>query len=100
MDGSGNLYGTTEFGGSHHEGTVFKLAPSGSGWTETTLYSFCAQGGSPCTDGAVPLRALIMDGAGNLYGPILKDGSHGAGAAFRLAPNGTGRVIYSFCAQG
>jgi len=42
MDGAGNLYGTTAYGG-HHQcdyncgcGTIFKLTPSWSGqWTET-----------------------------------------------------------------
>jgi uncharacterized repeat protein (TIGR03803 family) len=35
MDSAGNLYGTTQFGGTHSFGTVFKLAPNGTGWTET-----------------------------------------------------------------
>jgi len=42
----GDLYGTTQLGGSHGLGTVFKITPSG---TLTKLYSFCAQGG--CADG-------------------------------------------------
>src|SRR6266566_1649856 len=52
MDGTGNLYGTTYYGGSHGLGTVFKLGPSGSGWTHTVLYSFCLQ--TNCTDGYYP----------------------------------------------
>ena len=46
----GNFYGTTEGGGAHGDGTVFKITSSG---TLTTLYSFCP-GGSPCADGAAP----------------------------------------------
>jgi len=52
----GNLYGTTENGGSYKSGVVFKLTPKGK---ETVLYSFCAQSG--CTDGAGPVAGLILD---------------------------------------
>jgi uncharacterized repeat protein (TIGR03803 family) len=37
---SNTLYGTTELGGSHGSGTIYKLQLSGSGNTETILYSF------------------------------------------------------------
>jgi uncharacterized repeat protein (TIGR03803 family) len=103
MDGSGNLYGTTFNGGSHGSGgTVFKLAPSGTGWAETVLYSFCGQGGNACTDGGFPLTDLIMDAAGDLYGTTISGGSDSAGAVFRVAPSGSGwteAVLYSFCSQ-
>jgi uncharacterized repeat protein (TIGR03803 family) len=46
-DGAGNLYGTTYYGGSHTYGAVFKLAPSGTGWTETVLYSFAPKAAPP-----------------------------------------------------
>ncbi len=38
----GNFYGTTIFGGTNGEGTVFKITPGGQ---LTTLYSFCSQSG-------------------------------------------------------
>lgn len=46
MDGSGNLYGTTEFGGSGSYGTVYKIDPNGK---ETVIYNFTNQedGGEP-----------------------------------------------------
>jgi uncharacterized repeat protein (TIGR03803 family) len=103
MDGSGNLYGTTFNAGSHgFGGTVFKLASSSTGWAETVLYSFCAQGGNACTDGAFPHADLIMDAAGNLYGTTTAGGSDSAGTVFRVAPSGSGwteAVLYSFCSQ-
>ena len=40
MDAAGNLYGTTTKDGAHGAGSVFKLTPSGGGWTETDLYDF------------------------------------------------------------
>jgi len=76
MDGSGNLYGTTVGGGARGYGTVFQLTPTGTGWNENVLYSFCPQGN--CADGAYPAAGLIMDGSGNLYGTTQEGG---AGAA-------------------
>ncbi len=40
IDSSGNLYGTTASGGQNGGGVVFKLAPSGGGFTYSVLYSF------------------------------------------------------------
>src|SRR5579872_3961646 len=95
-DASGNLYGTTTWGGSQVTcggdpgcGTVFELTPlPGGGWTETVLYSFL--GGS---DGGEPgYGALILDAAGNLYGTTLQGGTatdacpQGCGTVFELTP--------------
>lgn len=59
---SGNFYGTTASGGANGDGTVFKITPTG---TLTTLYSFCAQGGSQCTDGGGPVAGLVQATDGN-----------------------------------
>src|SRR5438445_7907325 len=40
FDASGNLYGTTKYGGAYDYGTVFELTPSAGGWTENVLRSF------------------------------------------------------------
>jgi len=93
FDQAGNLYGTTGYGGQFNQGTVYKLTPSGSGWTLTTLYSF--QGGA---DGTEPAAALIMDQAGNLYGSTVVGGAGGGGTVFKLSPSGgdwTFSLIYS-----
>jgi uncharacterized repeat protein (TIGR03803 family) len=95
FDAAGNLYGTTEMGGSHMTacasgcGTVFKLTPAqGHPWTETVLYSFA--GGS---DGAQPAASLIFDQAGNLYGTTSTGGYYaencgdGCGTVFKLSFN-------------
>jgi uncharacterized repeat protein (TIGR03803 family) len=70
FDQTGNLYGTTAYGGNIDAcigglgcGTVFELTLSGSGWTENILYTF--QGGN---DGGWPAGGLIFDQAANLYG--------------------------------
>ena len=62
-DKAGNLYGTTEFGGTLNWGAVFELSPGETGWTPSILYSFTGE-----ADGGHPAAGLIMDGAGNLYG--------------------------------
>ena len=83
-DRSGNLYGTTEYGGTSDLGTVFELSPpgvSGGSWTKQTIYSFR---GSP--DGEVPLGNLVMDGSGNLYGTTSYGGRCNWGSVFELSP--------------
>ena len=92
FDQSGNLYGTTAFGGSTNQGTVFKLTPNGGSWTETVLHTF---GNS--SDGAQPFAGLVFDSSGNLYGTTEKGGTHKGGTVFQLTPNATERVLYSFC---
>jgi uncharacterized repeat protein (TIGR03803 family) len=98
---SGNLYGTTEQGGTVGAGTVFELTPTSSGWNETVLYSF--QAGS---DGIYPNSNLAIDAAGNLYGTTLLGGAgdcngNGCGIVFQLTPptdggSWTESVVYSF----
>jgi uncharacterized repeat protein (TIGR03803 family) len=86
FDGTGNLYGTTAFGGSSNaDGTVFELTPGAiDAWAETTLYNFCT--GSSCTDGANPYAGLIFDTVGNLYGTTSGGGTHFEGTVFKITP--------------
>jgi uncharacterized repeat protein (TIGR03803 family) len=81
FDSSGNLYGTTEFGGAYGYGCVFELMPAqGGGLTESVLYSFT--GGN---DGAYPVSPVISDAVGNLYGTTQYGGMYGGnGTAFEL----------------
>jgi uncharacterized repeat protein (TIGR03803 family) len=97
MDAAGNLYGTTQYGGSNPCpwgggcGTVFELSPSENGdWTERVLYNFAYdQVGN--YDGAYPVAGLIFDAAGNLYGTTQGGGDYlcqggGCGTVFELTP--------------
>jgi uncharacterized repeat protein (TIGR03803 family) len=87
MDQSGNLLGTTQYGGGHDidecdcgGGTVYQA----NGTDEHVLYSFCAQTG--CTDGEYPRAPVIRDASGNLFGTTLAGGQTGAGTVFELTP--------------
>jgi uncharacterized repeat protein (TIGR03803 family) len=43
-----------------------------------------------------PLAGLLMDGSGNLYGTTSAGGANGDGAVFKISPDGTESVLYSF----
>ncbi len=103
-DAKGNLYGTTEFGGSHSGGTVFRLTPLKNGkWRHTILYSF----GATDDDGTTPFAALALGRKGNLYGTTYSGGfpgrcpaRRGCGVVFKLSPGlkdkWTERILYRF----
>jgi uncharacterized repeat protein (TIGR03803 family) len=96
----GNLYGTTNYGGAHGFGTVFRIGLSG-GNSFQTLYSFCSQSG--CADGAYPWAGLIQAANGNFYGTAYAGGANGGGTLFQIAPNAGGTfsltTLYNFCSQ-
>ena len=104
FDAAGNLYGTTNFGGSANCklgcGTIFKLTHGSGYWAETVVYTFT--GGS---DGREPYAGLVSDGQGNFYGTTLLGGnldtvcSSGCGTVFKMSQsNGTWveSVLYAF----
>ncbi len=101
FDAAGNLYGTTSLGGSKGYGTVFELAPNGSGgWAERVLHNFGISG----NDGRYSYASLIFDAAGNLYGTTVGGGSTNNGTVFEMTPNGSGgwteRVLHNFGVSG
>lgn len=78
LDGEGNLHGTANGGGAYGDGTVFKLMPSDSGWTESTLHSFTG------IDGNFPTAGVIIDSVGNIYGTTYNGGASGNGVVFEV----------------
>ena len=109
LDGKGNLYGTTKYGGPNEitysgntttAGTAFELSPAtGGGWTEKVIYNF----GASSSDGALPITNMILDSKGNLYGTTLAGGNQGLGTVFKLSPGSGGswteKILYSFGAS-
>jgi uncharacterized repeat protein (TIGR03803 family) len=79
-DQSGTLYGTTSYGGAHDYGTVFKLTPAGSSYTESLLWSF-----NSITNGQTPVAGLTTQG-GAFYGTTQLGGKHGYGTVFSVTP--------------
>jgi len=78
MDAAGNLYGTTYETGL--DGTVFKLTPSGGGWTYTDLHDFNGQ------DGSLPIGTVLLDAQGNIYGTTSARSNSNYGEVWELTP--------------
>jgi len=77
-DSSGNLYGTTTYGGkSSNSGTVFKITAKGK---ETVLHRFSGK------DGTGPQGGLLIDPNGALYGLTVSGGTSDAGVVFKITP--------------
>ncbi len=89
----GNLYGTTQAGGSEAEGAIFEITPGG---TLKTLYSFCSLS---CFDGLTPYSGMIQASDGNFYGTAADGGANNTGEVFKITADGTYTTLYSFCSQ-
>jgi hypothetical protein len=91
LDSTGNIYGTTVYGGSIVDGcsgpggrgcgTVFELhAPleKGGNWSEEILVRFTGN------NGALPMSGLVFGRDGNLYGSVTGGGSGNGGEIYQL----------------
>ncbi|HEY1709663.1 MAG TPA: choice-of-anchor tandem repeat GloVer-containing protein [Rhizomicrobium sp.] len=102
VDSVGNLYGSTELGGQHAAGVVFRLSPKPHhGWKQMVLHAFCSE--ANCADGQTPTGSVYVDGSGNIFGITSAGGascaqvSQGCGVAYELLPDGHERVLHTFC---
>ena len=94
-DGAGNLYGTTNAGGTANCplngspgcGVVFKVSKTGA---MTVLHTFVN------SDGLNPAADLTRDSAGNLYGTTQLGGDFGLGTVFKLDSLLNLTTLYSF----
>jgi uncharacterized repeat protein (TIGR03803 family) len=84
LGGDGNLYGTTAYGGSYGDGTVFRILRDG---TFTNLLQFDGY------NGANPSVALTQGADGYLYGTTQNGGPGGAGTIFRLSVPGGLQIL-------
>jgi len=77
FDPHGDLYGTTNIGGTGG-GIVYKLTPTSTGWAECLVHSFESNGFSPLTP-------ILIDPRGHLYGTT-NAGRNGNGFVFEITP--------------
>jgi uncharacterized repeat protein (TIGR03803 family) len=88
LDNSGNLYGTTHYGGGYDYdidggggGVAFEISKS----TYTKLYSFCSVG-QICADGAYPQGGVVLGPSNHLFGPTQLGGKYQGGEVFEITP--------------
>ncbi|MBZ5614427.1 MAG: IPT/TIG domain-containing protein [Acidobacteriia bacterium] len=84
----GNFYGTTQGGGTHGAGSVFKVTPTG---TLTTLWNF-ANG----TDDSAPIYTTVQGQDGNTYGVSEEQYVGQNGAFFKVSAAGVFKVLKDF----
>jgi uncharacterized repeat protein (TIGR03803 family) len=84
VDAKGDLFGTTETGGTHDKGTVFELKKTATGYagTPTTLTIFGNGNGNN------PEGSLLANAYGNLLGTTAGGGAHKVGTVFEITGSG------------
>ena len=95
FDSSGNLYGTTLYGGSGTDGTVFESirpAKSGGKWTTTIIHNFFG----PPYDGEEPRGGLVLDAKGDVFGASQGGGANSYGSVFELGAPKTKGGTWTF----
>lgn len=84
---NGDLYGTTEAGGSSGNGILYRLTAAGK---YKILHNFSA------ADGNSARGRLVRDKLGNFYGTALFGGANGDGTVFKYGSDGTFTVLHAF----
>jgi uncharacterized repeat protein (TIGR03803 family) len=85
----GDLFGTTEEGGSNGNwGTVFKISPAGA---FTSLHAFDINDGNDPNDG------LVQGSDGKFYGTTQAGGDSNIGTVFEISSTGALVTLHSFC---
>jgi uncharacterized repeat protein (TIGR03803 family) len=95
IDGKGNLYGVTQYGGEYQLGTVYQLTPAVGYWNQSVLHTFTGN-----NDGAFPRGQLTIDQSGAVYGTAVYGGIHQFGTVYKLVRAKSGQwnahVLHSF----
>lgn len=91
LDSSGNVYGTTDYGGANTYGTIFEITANGA---ESVVHSFGGSG-----DGSTPDGAITIEPNGDKYGTTSYGGSSENGVIWKLAADGTYSVVHNFSAD-
>lgn len=94
FDNAGDLYGTTQGGGSTRNlghGTFYLLSPGSNGWTEKVLL-----GGVPIQNGGTPLGGVTLDSRGYGYSTFSSGGAASDGGVFRYGFMNGKSITFSF----
>lgn len=83
----GAFYGTTQLGGQHGQGTVFRFMP---GEGITAVHHFKNM------EGQAPRVGLLKLADGSLWSVATLGGEHGKGTIFRVSPGGRLKAVHSF----
>lgn len=86
LGADGNLYGYMPYGGTGHNGALFRIMPEGK---FEIVYSGGGQSGATC-------NGLTLGRDGNLYGTMADGGNFYTGNFFRLTTNGVFTILASF----
>jgi uncharacterized repeat protein (TIGR03803 family) len=88
----GNFYGTTYWGGTNYNGTIFRITTNG---TFTALYSFSSTAGGT-------YAPLLLGKDGNFYGTAQGIGGsgNGSGIIFQFTTNAVFTVLHTFFFDG
>ena len=103
IDGAGDLFGTTVFGGANDAGVVYEIPKTAGGYgAEAVLASFAASGVN--ATGSNPVGDLLVDSAGDLFGTTSSGGANDTGVVYEIPKTaggyGTEAVLASFAASG
>jgi uncharacterized repeat protein (TIGR03803 family) len=91
---NGVLYGTTFYGGSANNGTIFQLNPNGTNFG--VIKSYSAAG----TDGQLPMGRLLQGSDGALYGVTGWEGTFSGGTLFVISGGSNYAVVVNFNDSG
>jgi uncharacterized repeat protein (TIGR03803 family) len=83
----GNLYTTSNDGGTDNAGTVFTITPAGQ---VSVLYSFDG------VTGTFPSSGLTLGTDGNFYGSTFENGPSNYGTVFKITPKGVLKLLHAF----
>jgi len=88
LDKDGYLYGTTQTGGTHNQGTIFKIKPTGEDFTVVHHFNGA--------NGRLPVAGLIQTADGSFYGTTRLGGKNDVGTVFKMTPQGQVITLHSF----
>ncbi len=95
-----SFYGVARYGGANNTGTIYKLSPSGGGYTFSQMYGFSGLVAGTNSDGAEPIAGLAFGWDGKLYGATTSGGAFGYGTIYQIPTGGGFKKIFDLTGAG